>query len=249
MSKVLDHGYCNLVESWGSDEAVIAAARMSTSKGFQGWGPGHSKECQNPQRSNFLDGCNCSFDTPGDEKLLRYLWEHKHATPFEMGGMVVEVQAPIFVTREWFRHRTQSYNELSSRYTALPDLFYIPSIERIMAGKQAQKNKQGSEDGFNKAEAASLQIDMVEAIHKAREVYEKLLKEGVSRELARLVIPVTQYTRFRASANLRNWFSFLALRLDKAAQFEICCYAEAVAALVADKFPRSYTLFREGLND
>ena len=194
---------------------------MSTDGGFRGW------------------------DTDG--KLLRYLWEHAHHTPFEMGGMVFEVQAPIFVAREWFRHRTQSFNELSGRYTALPDLFYIPSIERIMAGKQSSKNKQGSEDGFIKAEAASLQIDMVEAIHKAREVYEKLLKEGVSRELARMVIPVTQYTRFRASANLRNWCGFLTLRLDKAAQFEIRCYAEAVANLVAEKFPRSYALFSEGL--
>src|SRR5690606_23323400 len=101
--KVLDHGYVRLVEAWGSDERIIEAARMSTGKGFLGWGP---KE----------DG------KPGDEKLLRYLWEHKHATPFEMAGLVVEVQAPIFVFREWHRHRTQSFSELSARYVPMPDL-------------------------------------------------------------------------------------------------------------------------------
>jgi thymidylate synthase (FAD) len=89
----------------------------------------------------------------GDEKLLRYLYEHKHLTPFEMCGLTIEVQAPIFVFREWHRHRTQSYNELSARYTELPNLFYIPDNERLMAAKQSKKNKQGSEDGFTDVDA------------------------------------------------------------------------------------------------
>src|ERR1041385_5991189 len=100
---VLDHGYIQLIETWGSDERIVEAARISTNKGFLGWG---------------------TTEAPGDEKLLRYLYEHKHATPFEMAGMIVEVQAPIFVFREWHRHRTQSYNELSARYTLLPDTNY-----------------------------------------------------------------------------------------------------------------------------
>src|SRR5690606_17419484 len=125
--KVLDHGYVRLVEAWGSDERIIEAARMSTGKGFLGWGP---KE----------DG------KPGDEKLLRYLWEHKHATPFEMAGLIVEVQAPIFVLREWHRHRTQSFNELSARYVPMPDLDYMPTVERVLMPPDG-KNKQAGRIG------------------------------------------------------------------------------------------------------
>src|SRR3990172_2230213 len=106
MTRVLDAGYIELVEHWGSDERIIEAARMSTGKGFQGWDK--------------------------DEKLLAYLYNNKHATPFEMAGMVIEVKAPIFVFREWHRHRTQSYNEMSARYIPLPDENYIPSVERLM---------------------------------------------------------------------------------------------------------------------
>lgn len=217
--KVLDHGYAALVETWGSDSRVIEAARMSTDGSFRGW------------------------DT--DQRLLRYLWEHKHHTPFEMGGMVVEVQAPIFVAREWFRHRTQSFNELSGRYSTLPDLFYYPSIERLMTGKQSQKNHQGSEGGFSKVEAINIRQDIIEATTAARGVYESLLSKGVSRELARLVVPVNQFTRFRASANLRNWLAFLALRLDEGAQWEIRQFATALGTIVSEKFPRTWELFRE----
>ena len=109
-------GYVEFIESWGSDERVIESARMSTGNGFKGWG---------------------TEDNPGDEKLLRYLWEHKHLTPFEMCGMTLEVQAPIIVFREWHRHRTQSYNEMSGRYTELPNLYYIPSEARLRGAKQS----------------------------------------------------------------------------------------------------------------
>src|ERR1700677_1308753 len=149
--QVLDHGYIVLVESWGSDERIIEAARMSTGKGFLGWGPkeGACSKCgvteseakraavESGRARSFCgeDGLGTDHDwkrEPGDEKLLRYLWENKHATPFEMAGMTIEVQAPIFVFREWHRHRTQSYNEMSSRYVPLPDVNYVPSVERLM---------------------------------------------------------------------------------------------------------------------
>lgn len=144
MTTVLDHGYVTLIESWGSDARVIESARMSTQKGFEGWGPrcfncgisaedGEGDRCcthltknQKEQPHNFK---------PGDEKLLRYLWEHKHHTPFEMAGAIFEVQAPIFVFREWHRHRVPfSYNEASARYAPLPDLNYVPSVMRLMQG-------------------------------------------------------------------------------------------------------------------
>lgn len=217
--QLLDHGYVKFIEHWGSDERIIEAARMSTDKGFKSW--------------------------PEDEKLLRFLWENKHHTPFEMGGMIIEVQAPIFVFREWHRHRTQSYNELSARYTALPDLYYIPSVERIMNGKQASKNKQSSEAGFNEFEAIGFQNFFKQSYESTRKDYELLLKAGFARELARIVVPVGQYSRMRASANLRNWLAFLTLRQAPGAQWEIRQYADAVGKIVAEKFPRTWNLFIE----
>ena len=247
--QVLDKGYCKIVGHWGSDEDIISAARMSTNKGFQGWYRKCSCVQDTPSESPTLcEECKGKGYIPGDEKLLRYLWEHKHTSPFEMAGLTIEAQTPVFVAREWFRHRTQSYSELSARYTALPDLYYIPSIERLMGGKQAIKNKQGSEGGFTEVEALEFQNVLESASLSARLQYESLLAAGLSRELARLVIPVNQYTRFRASANLRNWLGFLALRLDTSAQHEIREYAKAVASLVEDLFPKTWGLFAEGLH-
>jgi thymidylate synthase (FAD) len=259
---VLDHGYVEIVETWGSDERIIEAARMSTDKGFQGWGPNDCPECivagippkedylgpgslTAPEYINICKRCKGSGKVPGDEKLLSYLYEHKHMTPFEMGGLIIEVQAPIFVFREWHRHRTQSFNELSSRYTQLPDLYYIPSLERMMAAKQSTTNKQSSDAGFTQGHAQIIQGTLMGAYAEARKTYEALLAMGVAREVARLVVPVSQYSRMRASANLRNWLQFLALRLDKAAQFEIRMYAEAVATILRECFPRTMTLFNE----
>ena len=219
--KVLDNGYVKFIESFGSDEMVIESARMSTDGGFRGW--------------------------ETDLRLLRYLWTNRHHTPFEMGGLCFEIQCPIFVAREWHRHRTQSYNELSARYSELPNLYYIPSVERLQAGKQSQKNKQGSEDGFSQEDAINFRQDIIEATARARVTYEHLLEKGVARELARLVIPVNQYTRFRASANLRNWLHFLFMRLDASAQVEIREYAGAVGRIIKEKFPHTYGLFEEGL--
>jgi thymidylate synthase (FAD) len=223
---LLDHGYIRLVTTWGSDSSIIEAARMSTDKGFQGWGTDAS---------------------PGDEKLLKYLYTNKHMTPFEMAGMIIEVQAPIFVFREWHRHRTQSYNELSARYTALPDLYYIPSTDRLMAGRQSTKNKQSSEGGFTLADAEKIRMQLRLCTDNSREIYDNLLAQGVSRELARLVIPVNQYSRMRASANLRNWLAFLTLRMDEGAQWEIRQYADALHSLLKEHFPRTLMLFDDGV--
>ncbi len=219
---VLDHGYVELVETWGSDERIIEAARMSTNKGFKGWG---------------------TEAEPGDEKLLAYLYNHKHMTPFEMAGMVIEVQAPIMVFREWHRHRTQSYNEMSGRYTELPDLYYIPSIERIKP--QSKTNKQGSEGELDPKVVQEAWNAIKSNTAGSRAIYEYLLKWGVAREVARLVLPVNQYSRMRASANLRNWLAFCTLRSDPAAQWEIRQYSEAVEKLLEMKFPRTYGLFKQ----
>lgn len=239
---VLDHGYVELIEAWGSDERIVEAARMSTNKGFQGWGhPAFWRD------DTTEDGGKPTLHpaTVGDEKLLRYLWEHKHATPFEMAGMTVEVQAPIFVFREWHRHRTQSYNELSARYTPLPDVNYVPSIERLMTSGGTNKQAQGTGETLSLDGAEIFRGMLKECYDNAQRAYKTALSDGVPKELARLGLPVGRYSRMRASANLRNWLGFLTLRMNPAAQWEIRQYANEMAKIIEQQFPRTYTLFLE----
>ncbi len=260
--KVLDHGYVELVEAWGSDERIVEAARMSTNKGFLGWGPNWKcRACGCLWRDN-RDGSvslmdekqtsctSCEHNTTeatcdliaGDEKLLRYLWEHKHATPFEMAGLIIEVQAPIMVFREWHRHRTQSYNEMSARYTQLPDLFYVPAVERVKA--QSKKNKQATGGDELPPDTVLTYLNNLTYVQQlAYKDYEAALAAGIPRELARLFLPVSIYSRMRASANLRNWLSFLTLRMAPDAQYEIRVFANAVGEVIAEKFPRTWELF------
>lgn len=257
--EVLDSGYVELVPKsvHGSDELIIEAARMSTAKGFQGWGPFRCKECHGEgwtdtqtEDETIFSECMCPLckgkgHTEGDEKLLRYLWEHKHMSPFEMAGFSVEMQLPICVARELIRHRTFSFNELSGRYSVLPDLYYIPSVERLMAGKQATKNKQGSTEGFTEEDAIALQDQLKDATEAARASYEHLLAQGLSRELARLAIPVNQYTKWRMQGVLRNWLQMLTLRLQENVQWETRQYAKAIAEIVEDLFPQTWALFKK----
>jgi thymidylate synthase (FAD) len=224
---ILDHGYITPIESWGSDERIIEAARMSTGKGFLGWG---------------------TPEAPGDEKLLAYLYRNKHATPFEMAGLVIEVQAPIFVFREWHRHRTQSYNEMSARYIPLPDVNYVPSVDRCLVNSATNKQA-GTVKGSEELDAISSEtwlFELSQLYAKAEQVYQDGLRRGLPKELARLPVPVARYSRMRAQANLRNWLAFLTLRMDPAAQWEIRQYANAVGEIIAEKFPRTWALFMEG---
>lgn len=224
---VLNHGYVEAVEHWGSDEAIVEAARMSTAKGFLGWG--------DPEK-------------PGDEKLLRYLWEHQHTTPFEMAGLAIEVQAPIFVLREWHRHRTQSYNEMSARYVPLPDLNYVPTVERLLMNSQTNKQA-GTAAGaaeLTPGMAEDFRRELRDMYHHQERLYQGALEIGVPKELARIHLPVGRYSCMRAAANLRNWLAFLALRMDPSAQWEIRQYAQAVGEIIAERFPRTWPLFLEG---
>lgn len=245
-TEILDHGYIELVEHWGSDERIIEAARMSTDKGFQGWGPIHEDDCPVYQYGPPSGGGKCLCKPKlGDEKLLAYLWNNKHATPFEMAGMVIEVQAPIFVFREWHRHRTQSYNELSARYVPLPDMNYIPSVERLLSNSKTNKQA-GTIAGANDLteEKAEEFRRLLEMTYNGLEMtYQEALRNGVPKELARIHLPVGRYSRMRASANLRNWLAFLTLRMDEKAQWEIRQYANEVGNLISKKFPRTWELF------
>src|SRR6185312_15789109 len=228
---LFDHGYVKFIEHWGNDERIIEAARMSTGGGFKGWGP-------KPDGS------------PGDEKLLKYLMDNRHHTPFEMAGMVIEVQAPIMVFREWHRHRTQSYNEMSARYTPLPDLNYVPTAERCLmvggANRQAGAVK-GADDLTHESVLAWLS-ELAQVYEHAETVYQSGLKRGIPKELARLPVPVGRYSRMRASTCLRNWLAFLTLRSEHVpsgmhAQYEIRQGANAVGEFTRQKFPRSFELF------
>lgn len=227
MIKVLDHGYVKFIEHWGSDERIIESARMSTDKGFLGWG---------------------TDEKPGDERLLSYLWKNKHSTPFEMTGMTIEIQAPIFVFREWHRHRTQSYSELSARYTPIPDVNYIPSVERIMLNSGGSNKQAGAiKDAAPITEqvAEYFRQQLIDTCETAEHRYKFALEFGVPKELARLHIPVTRYSKMRASANLRNWLGFETLRYADNAQWEIREYARVVHDILTGIFPRTLNLFDE----
>lgn len=224
--QVLDHGYVQLIESWGSDARIIESARMSTGKGFLGWG---------------------DADKPGDEKLLAYLYNNKHHTPFEMAGIVIEVKAPIIVFREWHRHRTQSYNEMSARYVPLPDENYVPTIARCMqtnSSNHQANSVNGKEPTHDEIALWLMNLEL--AYRAAQTVYEHGLTIGIPKELARLSVPVARYSVMRASANLRNWIAFLTLRQDMSAQYEIRQYADQVAKLIELQFPRTYELYMRG---
>lgn len=224
MSQVLDHGYVKLTDVWGNDEkAIIEAARQSTQGLFRGWDQ--------------------------DFKLLDYLYKNKHSTPFEFAGMTIEVQAPIFVFREWHRHRTQSYNEMSARYAPLPDLYYMPDIfnvhDRVL---KAGQNKQagtvaGVKASYNDTAEWLSRLDHV--YRDAEKLYQDGLAMGLPKEIARVVMPVGHYSRMRASANLRNWLGFVELRASPHAQWEIQQYAHAVADIMRSLFPRTMELFDE----
>jgi thymidylate synthase (FAD) len=270
--QMLDHGYLELIETWGSDQRIIESARMSTDKGFLGWGPHKTdKPCTKCGGSGETDdrGYRTDLGQPyfstmkceacdgdgkerkaGDEGLLRFLWEHQHSTPFEVAGLTIEVQAPIFVFREWHRHRVPfGYNELSARYTPLPDVNYVPTLERCMLGSDG-KNKQAgtikSADALTD-EAAIDWLNRLEAFYVlAEELYQHGLKIGLPKELARIVVPVGRYSRMRATGNLRGWLAFLKLRTAPDAQWEIRQFANTLGEqIIAKQFPRTWELFAE----
>lgn len=248
MVDLLDHGFLNLVEAWGSDERIIEAARMSTGKGFKGWGPceaDHSCVRGGKDLSD-SDQCAACHQGPGDEKLLRYLYENKHSTPFEVCGLTIEVQAPIFVFREWHRHRTQSFSEASARYSPLPDVNYIPTVERLLSKGGANKQAGGTGAELTEVNAERFRKQLAKMYAEDEELYQNALNAGVPKELARIHLPVGRYSRMRASANLRNWLGFLTLRMAPAAQYEIRVFAGALGGIIAEKFPRTWALFEEG---
>lgn len=221
MSKadVLDHGFVRLVNYMGDDLSIVRSARVSYDADW---------------RSGEDDG--------SDAKLIRYLMRNRHTSPFEAVVFTLEIKCPIFIARQWHRHRTWSYNEVSARYTELDEGFYVPAPEVI--GRQAKHNKQMRELGSSNEEASKV---ILTACEFAFLQYRGLLDSGVPRELARSVLPVAAYTRFFGTVDLHNLFHFLRLRLHAHAQWEIRRYAEAIMALIEPVVPVAVDAFKETL--
>jgi thymidylate synthase (FAD) len=205
----------------GDDLSPLEAARMST-------------------------GNETGSDQAKDDNLRDYLWRHKHATPFEMNALQLEVQCPIFVAREWMRHRVPfSYNEYSQRYSEALDLYYVPSEPRVRNGSQSLINKQGSEGQIEESVTWNIINSMVDEQETQREIYMNYINQGLSRELARNNIPVSNYTRFRVQSNLRGWLQFVDLRIRQNAQYEIRVYAKAIAKIIEEIYPKTWQVFEE----
>ncbi|MER3451049.1 MAG: thymidylate synthase (FAD) [Thermus sp.] len=209
---VLDKGFVRLVDQMGGDQAIVQAARVSYGEGTKTY-----RE---------------------DKALIDYLMRNRHTSPFEMVEFKFHVKAPLFVVRQWFRHRTASVNEISGRYSILKEEFYEPKAWR----RQAKENKQGSEGGFQDEEAVSL---LREAQGTAYRTYQALLEKGVAREMARFTLPLNLYTEFYWKQDLHNLFHFLKLRLDPHAQWEIREYARAIAEIVKAHVPLAWESFEE----
>ena len=177
-----------------------------------------------------------------DAKLIAYLTKNRHTSPFEAMVFTFEIKAPIFVIRQWQRHRTWSYNEVSARYAELPEEFYVPTFEQITT--QSASNKQMRTD-----EQHPMSADIANSIDKvcrdAFSTYKFLLGIGAPRELARGVLPLNTYTRMFATVDLHNLFHFLSLRLHEHAQYEIRVYAEALLKLIEPVCPEAVKAFKE----
>jgi thymidylate synthase (FAD) len=227
--RVHDHGFIALVDAMPrlvpegrtADAAIVQAARVSYGQGTK--------------RVN------------EDRGLIRYLMRHHHTTPFEMVEFKFHMTMPIFVARQWIRHRTANVNEYSGRYSIIPDQFYTPSLDSVR--KQSATNRQGGSERFG-GEGAEVQTaqDFLDYLAKAESLYqdyESLLEQGVSRELARVGLPANIYTQWYWKCDLHNILHFLELRLDEHAQEEIRAYAEAMVALIEPIVPVTVEAFRD----
>jgi thymidylate synthase (FAD) len=218
---VLDHGFVRVVDYMGDDAAIVQAARVS-------YGAGTKK-------------------ARDDSGLIRYLMRHWHSTPFEMCEIKLHVKLPVFVARQWIRHRTANVNEYSARYSILDREFYIPQPDALAA--QSTVNNQGRGETLQGAEAERV-LEMLKAdAGRAYDNYSAMLsqdgQQGLARELARMNLPANIYTQWYWKTDLHNLFHFLRLRADAHAQYEIRVYAEAIAEMVRDWVPAAYGAFED----
>ncbi len=232
---VLDHGFVRVVDYMGNDSAVVQAARVS-------YGQGTKK-------------------VNADKGLINYLISHRHTTPFEMCEIKFHIKLPIFIARQWIRHRTASVNEYSARYSIMEDEFYIPRAENLSA--QSKVNHQGRDESkVLNAEESKRVLEILK--QDSKQTYKHYLeminqnsagetvdedKEGLARELARMNLPVNCYTQWYWKIDLHNLLHFLALRADKHAQYEIRAYAEVMLDVVKKWVPHCYEAFEKYRRD
>ncbi|MGA1025015.1 MAG: FAD-dependent thymidylate synthase [Lutimaribacter sp.] len=218
---VLDHGFVRVIDYMGDDAAICQAARVSYGKG--------TKSVQN------------------DEGLIRYLMRHWHSTPFEMCEIKLHVKLPVFVARQWIRHRTANVNEYSARYSILDREFYIPAPEALAA--QSVVNNQGRGAALSGDEAERVLRYLRDDAMRAYDHYEEMIsqegQQGLARELARMNLPANIYTQWYWKVDLHNLLHFLRLRADAHAQYEIRVYADAICKVVADWVPFAYKAFED----
>ncbi len=218
---VLDHGFVRVVDYMGDDAAICQAARVSYGKG--------TKSVQN------------------DEGLIRYLMRHWHSTPFEMCEVKLHVKLPVFVARQWIRHRTANVNEYSARYSILDREFYIPAPEHVAA--QSVVNNQGRGETLTGEEAARVLDILKSDSERSYNNYQAMIsddgQQGLARELARMNLPANIYTQWYWKVDLHNLLHFLRLRADAHAQYEIRVYADAICSVVADWVPYAFAAFED----
>ncbi len=226
---VLDHGFIRVIDYMGDDAAIVQAARVSYGAG--------TKQVRE------------------DEGLIRYLLRHRHTTPFEMCEIKFHVKLPMFVARQWIRHRTANVNEYSARYSLLDREFYVPAPEQLAA--QSTANRQGRGDILEGEEAARALRWLKDDAGQAFDHYETMLNEdenapghdpeaqGLARELGRMILPLSTYTQWYWKCNLHNLLHFLALRADAHAQYEIRVYADAMLKVVEKWVPAVFKAFSD----
>ena len=206
MKKILEHGHCILVDSMGNDLSISRAARVSYD----------------------------AEGRPEDKKLIEYLWANKHATPFEAVTFTFDIKAPVFVFRQWHRHRTQSYNELSARYRKLPAEMYVPALDQITTQSTDNKQMRTLEQNPHAAVISEIIRQQNASSYHA---YEELLALDCPRELARGVLPFNIFSHMQTTINLRNLFAFCTLRDHDHAQHEIRVYAKEMIDLIRPIVP------------
>ena len=214
---VLGHGFVVLVDYMGNDAAIVQAARVSYGRGTK--------------------------SLRDDRGLIRYLLRHRHTTPFEMVEYKFLVRMPIYIARQWIRHRTASVNEYSARYSIVPDEFELPGPEEVR--HQSGRNRQGRGEPLPQAAVEGFRSDLDRVAREAYAAYSKALEAGVARETARLLLPVAYYTQWYWKIDLWNLFHFLSLRLDPHAQEEIRLYAAEIAKLALTVAPVAFEAFEE----
>ena len=227
--QALDHGFVRVIDYMGDDTAIVQSARVSYGKG--------TKKITN------------------DKGLIKYLMRHWHSTPFEMCEIKLHVKLPIFIARQWIRHRTANVNEYSARYSILDKEFYIPSVENLAS--QSQVNKQGRAENLSPEEAEKVINILKNDAEQTYDNYEVMLNEnsdgetldegsmGIARELARMNLTLNTYTQWYWKIDLNNLLHFLALRADAHAQYEIRVYADIILDIVKKWVPITYEAFED----